>query len=84
LLNTKRDPPNTVIARNIEKISKSGIRTSVLYVKSEKFTTSIAEIKKLKKVLLSFKSLDENKPKARIMNAKLIDTYKFNIIPFMM
>jgi len=69
----KRDPPNTVIARNTEKSSNSGIIISVLYVKNEKFTTNIEEIKLLKKVLLSLRSLDENKLKASVIKAKFIE-----------
>jgi hypothetical protein len=76
------EPPNTVIARKIEKISNPGIKISVLYVKSEKFTTKIAEIKKLKKVLLSLRSLDENKLNASIMKARFIEMNKFKIIAF--
>jgi hypothetical protein len=53
-------------------------------VKSEKFITNIAEIKKLKNVLLSLRSLDENKLNDRIINAKLIDIKTFKIIPFIM
>jgi hypothetical protein len=42
-------------------------------VKSEKFTTKIEEIMILKKVLLSFRSLDENKLIASTIKAKFIE-----------
>jgi hypothetical protein len=42
-------------------------------VKNEKFTTNIEEIKILIKVLLSLRSLDENKLKASVINAKFIE-----------
>jgi hypothetical protein len=42
-------------------------------VKNEKFTTNIEEIKILKKVLLSLRSLDENKLNASVIKAKFIE-----------
>jgi hypothetical protein len=42
-------------------------------VNSEKFTTKIAEIKKLKNVLLSLRSLDENRLIASKIKAKFIE-----------
>ena len=80
----KREPPQTVIARNIEKSSNPGIKIRVLYVNKEKFTINIAEIKKLKKVLLSLRNLDENKLKASNIKAKFIEMKKFKIIAFIM
>jgi hypothetical protein len=53
-------------------------------VNNEKFTTKIAEIKKLKKVLLSFKSLDENKLIASIIKAIFIEMKKLKIIALIM
>ena len=51
---------------------------------NEVFITSIEEIKVLKKVLLSLRSLDENKLKASIIKAIFIDMGKIWIIAFMM
>ena len=69
----KSEPPNTVIARKIERSSNPGIKISVLQVNNEKFTTKIEDINILKKVLLSLRNLDENKLKARIMKAKFME-----------
>jgi hypothetical protein len=49
-------------------------------VNNEKFITSIVEIKVLKKVLLSLRSLDENKLKASVIKAIFIDMGKILII----
>ncbi len=51
---------------------------------NEKFITRIEEIKELTKVLLSLRSLDENKLKASVIKAIFIDMGKFSIIAFMM
>ena len=51
---------------------------------NEKFITRIEEIKVLIKVLLSLRSLDENKLKASVIKAIFIDMGKFSIIAFMM
>ena len=64
-------------------ISISGININVLYVKKEKFITKIAEIMLLKKVLLSLRSLEENRLKASIIKEMLIDIMKFRIIELM-
>ena len=51
---------------------------------NEKFITRIEEIKVLIKVLLSLRSLDENKLKASVIKAIFIDIGKFMIIAFIM
>jgi len=49
-------------------------------VNNEKLITSIVEIKVLKKVLLSLRSLDENKLIASVIKAIFIDMGKLLII----
>jgi hypothetical protein len=53
-------------------------------VNSEKLITKMAEIRKLKNVLLSLRSLDENKLIPSIIKARFIETKKFKIIAFIM
>jgi len=86
LLNTRVDPPKTVIAKDTAMISISsiGININVLYVKKEKFTTKTDEIMILKKVLSSLRNLEENRLKASIIKEMLIDTKKFISIEFRM
>jgi hypothetical protein len=53
-------------------------------VNSEKFITKMADIRKLKNVLLSLRSLDENKLMPSIIKAKFIEMKRFKIIAFIM
>ncbi|MHA1486978.1 MAG: hypothetical protein ACTSSC_07370 [Promethearchaeota archaeon] len=84
MLNTRVEPPKTVIAKDTAMISILGININVLYVKKEKFTTNTVEIMMLKKVLLSLRNLEENRLKASIIKEMLIDTKKFISIEFRM
>ncbi|MFX1354587.1 MAG: hypothetical protein ACFFGP_11540 [Promethearchaeota archaeon] len=72
-LNTRRDPPQTLIAKNRAKNSKFGIIRKLKNVKSEKLTVKIIDIKKLNNFLFNFNIREVNKLNATIMKEILIE-----------